>query len=150
MHTKPRLAPYARQQGLVLGIALIFLLLFALLGVAALQASALEQIMAANSQRSYRVFQAIESGIDAALRDAARQRSRPHDLSGSERSDRFNGITVTRRIEYQGAAHTVPDGYSLRGAFRAHHFTIRAETGTASGVAAAHERGMAVIGPGDR
>lgn len=148
MHANPRLAQRGRQKGLVLGIALIFLLLFALLGVAALQASALEQIMAANSQRSYRTFQAVESAIDVALRDAIRQRSRLRDTTGAVSSRIFAGITVTSRIEYQGTAHTVPDGYSLRGAFRAHHFFIRAESGTGSG-AAAHQRGIMVIGPGD-
>lgn len=143
-------ATHPRQRGLTLGIALIFLLLATLLGVSALQVSALEQVLAGNTQQSYRRFQAVESGIDAAFRSALRSRTQLRDSSVIERAYTFDGIAVATRTAYRGAARTLPYGYSLRGEFRAQHFAIRGVAQTRAGSEAAHERGLAVIGPGRR
>lgn len=143
-------ARHARQRGLTLGISLIFLVLATLLGVSALQVSALEQILAGNTQQSYRRFQAVESGIDAAFRSALRSRSQMRDSSVIERVYTFDGIAVATRTAYRGAGRTLPHGYSLRGGFRAQHFAIRSVALTEAGSEAAHERGLAVIGPGRR
>ncbi len=53
----------ARQRGVVLAIALIFLLVLTLLGVAGFSSTVLEERMAGNLQAQTQAFQAAETGI---------------------------------------------------------------------------------------
>ncbi len=60
-----------RQCGVALVITLILMVLIAVIGVASLRTTALEEKMAANVQQSTRAFESAESGIRAALSDTA-------------------------------------------------------------------------------
>jgi type IV pilus assembly protein PilX len=60
---KPTLTSHALQQGMVLVICLIMLLLLTLSGIAAIQGSALQEKMAGNSRDSEQAFLAAEAAL---------------------------------------------------------------------------------------
>ena len=63
----PALSPHSRQQGVVLVVALILLVVLTLLGVTSLNTTTLQEKMANNSQEINRAFQAGESGLNDAF-----------------------------------------------------------------------------------
>lgn len=67
-----------RQQGAVLIIAMIFLIILTLLAVTGMNTTSLEEKMAANSQETNRAFQAAETGLAEAL-----ENDNAYDLSGT-------------------------------------------------------------------
>lgn len=70
LNASPFMVADRRQQGgTVLVIALILLLVLTILGVAALNTSALEEKMAASTQEIHRAFQAAEAGLDTGFAD---------------------------------------------------------------------------------
>jgi type IV pilus assembly protein PilX len=70
-----------RQSGLVLVMALIFLVLFSIIGVAAIRSSTLEEKMAgANKDRTI-AFEAAEAAIDDAVTCFSKFSYRPYDNS---------------------------------------------------------------------
>lgn len=71
---------YQQQQGAVLAISLILLLVITLVGVSTVGTTLLEEKMAMNSQVSNRTFQASEDAIEAALDDIS-YLGRAYDLS---------------------------------------------------------------------
>ncbi len=64
------LSTYNKQNGVVLVVSLIMLLILTLLGISALNTTSMEEKMATNSQSINRAFQAAEAGIDAAYADS--------------------------------------------------------------------------------
>ena len=59
------IAPVNRQQGAVLIVSLMLLLVMTLLSVASMSTSVMQEKMAANAQNTNRTFQAAESAVDA-------------------------------------------------------------------------------------
>jgi len=138
------------QQGLVLATALLLLLLLTLLGVAALQASSLEQMMVANSRQQQRVFQAAEAGITTALRFAQSNLRRLNMVSKIEQQKAFDGVAVNTTIQYLQTSNTPPRGYSLRGSFNTRHFSITSHGQISQSNQTTLVRGFAVVSPGKR
>jgi len=60
-----------RQRGIALVVALIFLLMLTILGVSAMNTSALEGRMAGNTQENNRAFQGAESALEKVWKDGA-------------------------------------------------------------------------------
>ena len=67
-----------REQGAVLIVAMIFLIIMTLLAVTGMTTTSLEEKMAANSQETTRAFQAAETGLGQALADL-----NSYDLTGT-------------------------------------------------------------------
>lgn len=65
-HTRFPESPQCTQQGFVLIVALILLLVLTMLGLAAAQSTSLEERMAGNSRNHDLAFQAAEAGLNAA------------------------------------------------------------------------------------
>ena len=69
---------YRREQGAVLIVSMIFLIIMTLLAVTGMTTTSLEEKMAANSQETTRAFQAAETGLGQALADLG-----SYDLTGT-------------------------------------------------------------------
>ena len=65
VHQNPRVSSHHRQQGFVLIVALVLLLVLTILGLAATQSTALEEKMAGNARNHDLAFQAAEAGLRA-------------------------------------------------------------------------------------
>ena len=74
---RPR-PPHARQQGAVLIISMIFLIIMTLLAVTGMNTSSMEEKMASNSQEATRAFQAAETGLAQAFDDVL-----SYDITGT-------------------------------------------------------------------
>jgi type IV pilus assembly protein PilX len=56
-----------RQRGLALIFSMMILVVLTILGVSAMRTSALQQLMASNTQETMRAFQAADSGLDRGM-----------------------------------------------------------------------------------
>ncbi len=101
-----------RQQGAVLIVSLIILLVLTLIGVAGMNTSVLQERMAVNAQNSNRAFQAAESSVRALadelyaddltlLRESMKDANDKSSVK-TFTADAANGITATYQAEYLG------------------------------------------------
>lgn len=100
------------EQGAVLIISLIVLLVLTLIGVAGMNSSVMQERMASNAQNSNRVFQAAESSAtaltellisgDLSLLQQAMQRTSKLSDEGSIAIDSGNGISAEYQARYLG------------------------------------------------
>jgi len=106
----PNLA--GRQQGAVLIVSLIILLVLTLIGIAGMNTSVLQERMAVNAQNSNRAFQAAESSVRALadelyaddltlLRESMKDANDKSSVK-TFTADAANGITATYQAEYLG------------------------------------------------
>ena len=65
----PTMAQARREQGIALVIALVFLLMLTILGVAVMDTASMEGRMSGNTQEMNRAFQAAESAIENVFKD---------------------------------------------------------------------------------
>jgi type IV pilus assembly protein PilX len=101
-----------RQEGAVLVISLVLLLVLTLIGVAGMNSSTMQERMAANAQNSNRAFQGAESSVWALLEqlyDNDLTMLRDSMKAADEKSDEVSytldsakGITGTRQARYLG------------------------------------------------
>ncbi|WP_322002500.1 PilX N-terminal domain-containing pilus assembly protein [Marinobacter alexandrii] len=101
-----------RQQGAVLIVSLIILLVLTLIGLAGMNTSVLQERMAVNAQNSNRAFQAAESSVRALadelyaddltlLRESMKDANDKSSVK-TFTADAANGITATYQAEYLG------------------------------------------------
>ncbi|WP_273428547.1 PilX N-terminal domain-containing pilus assembly protein [Marinobacter sp.] len=101
-----------RQQGAVLIVSLIILLVLTLIGIAGMNTSVLQERMAVNAQNSNRAFQAAESSVRALadelyaddltlLRESMKDANDKSSVK-TFTADAANGITATYQAEYLG------------------------------------------------
>lgn len=101
-----------RQQGAVLIVSLIILLVLTLVGIAGMNTSVLQERMAVNAQNSNRAFQAAESSVRALadelyaddltlLRESMKDANDKSSVK-TFTADATNGITATYQAEYLG------------------------------------------------
>lgn len=101
-----------RQQGAVLIVSLIILLVLTLVGIAGMNTSVLQERMAVNAQNSNRAFQAAESSVRALadelyaddltlLRESMKDANDKSSVK-TFTADAANGITATYQAEYLG------------------------------------------------
>ncbi len=143
----PGALPHPGEQGAVLIIALIMLLILTLLGVTAMNMTSMEEKMATNIQESNQAFQAAETGISKAF-----------DSPGSV--DLSNPVTVDPA--FIGGSSNLKSGYvtSFQGwsnpplgslysatSFQSAHFDTAATGTTESGASVELHGGMYQIAP---
>lgn len=100
------------EQGAVLMISLVVLLVLTLIGIAGMNSSVMQERMASNAQNSNRVFQAAESsasaltqllmGGDLSFLQQAMQRADKLSDEGSVSVDAANGISAEYQARYLG------------------------------------------------
>lgn len=101
-----------RQQGAVLIVSLIILLVLTLIGIAGMNTSVLQERMAVNAQNSNRAFQAAESSVraladelyadDLTLLKESMKNANDKSSVKTFTADAANGITATYQAEYLG------------------------------------------------
>lgn len=130
-HPQPH--PFKRQQGAVLVVALIMLVVLTLLGLAGMNTTQMEEKMAANSQELSRAFQAAETGVSEAFASpgsfslTAVNTVNEADIGGS-------GTSYSADVSFRSwTAPPVGSGYSAT-SFRSAHFDI-ISTGNSAGAA---------------
>ena len=117
-----------RQQGAVLIVAMILLVVLTLLGVTAMNTTSLEEKMASNTQEQVRAFQAAETGLSQAFND-----NNAYDISGtySVASAPFAGTDNQAGYftTFMGFSPPPPGSLYSATSFQAAHFNFRS-TGT--------------------
>lgn len=134
------------QQGAVLAIALIFLVVLTLLGVTAMQTTSVEQKMAGNLQQLNRAFHGAESGITAALANASNQLLDTEGVINYVVND-ISGLTIETEIGFEDQGELPPPGYSLSGDFTSYYFHVNSEASAGAKSKSTHQRGFYVVGP---
>jgi hypothetical protein len=142
-----------RQDGVILVIALLMLMVLTVLGTTGLVTSVLELRMAANTQYKARAFEAAEFAIEQAIRSpglaTSISYSSPLMVPASGAAPEVPGSApdaYSYRVYYDTSTDA-PPGAGADAGLRAYHFVIEA-TGTSSrGAAASHVQGFYVLGP---
>lgn len=141
-----------RQRGAALVIGMILLMVLTLLAISGMNTATLELQMAGNAQYSENAFQASETGIEQALRDAkmlgvnTANTAPEKDLPAPGSTvDRYK--ILTRHNADNGVTKVPSGGYSMgvgKG-FSAYHFDVTS-TGTSSRAATeTHVQGFYVV-----
>lgn len=144
--------PCGRQDGAVLMIAMIMLLMLSVLGVSAMRGATLEGQLASNAVHKEVTFQAAESASDAVLAIDGKLESiicsdseeiLLQDALGQSSEQKTQSV-----LEYAGQAAAI--GYSLGGPISARRFVV---TGTSSlhdiSTSTSIAQGMLLIGAAD-
>ena len=146
-------APGARrQQGAALVVGMILLMVLTLLAISGMNSATLELQMAGNAQYSENAFQAAETGIEEAMRDAQVNGTNTANID-PEVTDVVAGTTtdhykiLTRHNPDNGVTNVPAGGFSMgvgKG-FSAYHFDVTS-TGTSSRDATqTHVQGFYVV-----
>ena len=132
-----------QQNGAVLIMAMIMLLVLTMLGVAGMGTSSIEEKMAANSQEIHRAFQVAETGVSAAFNDgSAFNLTSAQTTNGTVASD--NHTTVSA---FEGWANPPLDsGYSAT-SFQSAHFKIVSSGASGGGASLTVTAGAFQISP---
>ncbi len=141
----------ARQRGAALGVALVFLLVLTMLGVAAMSKSGSEQKMARNFQEHNRAFQAAETGIARVLNQFGTASS-PFNAGQAATSLSITDIgayqaTADVGIGYLGATKpgALPQAWDTSNvAF--HHFSVEGQGATTTKARSTVTQGVYLIG----
>lgn len=152
----------APQAGSALIVTLVFLVIFTILGLAAMGTSRLELKMAANAQYTNQAFQAAESGIGTTLRDTGIYSTVSYDpapyyfnqASGTAgfddgTSSYFNEKADTETT-YLGTGNFPSDAKSSVGlgvGMTAHHFTLDSIGESQTSGRSVHQQGYFLKGP---
>lgn len=106
-----RLAVHAwrrQERGVVLVIALIFMLVLTILGVTVMNTSALEGRMAGNTQETNRAFQGAESAIENVFADGSAFNELVNVGDSTSKSVNYPGTSVTVDVTYAARRNTPP------------------------------------------
>lgn len=116
------------QQGSALLMCMVFLLVLSLLGVAAMRAATMEEVMAANSQTAAYLFQQVQSEISQELRalntDEGQQFLQSLDYHQLSKQKDVSGAETARLMQYLPATASVAlpiQGNILGGGFYVQH-----------------------------
>jgi len=146
-HSRP-----ARQQGMVLVTALVFLVILTLLGISSMGTNTLEERMAGGYQDVNRSFQAAESGLNSAFRSGTAfagttegytDTATDTDLGTYSADSTFTSTfrTSTDITGYQAGATA-----SSEGMFRWYYFDVTSTGATESGTGSTLGAGAKVLG----
>lgn len=112
-----------QQRGVVLVVALIFLLILTLLGINAMDTTVLETKMAANTQEVNHAFQTAEVGLLEGMRVLNDSDALTDLIAGTTRQSALDQTVVTRQTATSDTiqAQTMPNSSNIRylGRFRA-------------------------------
>lgn len=126
--------PLNKQQGALLVISMVMLLIMTILGLSAAGSSTLELRMASNSQDIATTLQAAESAVEATIEDVALLGQAINNSAGIKQSIQLDSnynladqpVSSEAQLAYQGYYHV---GGNTLGELGAHYFEI---TGTGS------------------
>ena len=132
------------QQGAVLIVAMIMLVILTLLGVSGMNTTRLEERMAANTQEHYRAFQNAESGLSEAMASSG-----SWELSDGDEQEVLipDGEDGSHQRTYIGWTDTFPRGELWGTKFRTYYFNFRSEGNTEANVSVVLNGGAFLIGP---
>ncbi|HEY8537473.1 MAG TPA: PilX N-terminal domain-containing pilus assembly protein [Steroidobacteraceae bacterium] len=142
---------HSTQRGAALVVGLLLLLVLTLLAISGMNTASLELVMAGNTQYYQNAFQAAETGIEVAYRDAEFNPSTAEEafvnvqISGST-TDFF---TARARRQLDGTPQPALWGSSWD-AFSTYHFEIESTGRSARNAVATNFQGVAVISPADQ
>jgi type IV pilus assembly protein PilX len=147
-----RAARARRQNGAALVVGLILLMILTLLAISGMNGATLELQMAGNAQFSENAFQAAETGIEEAMREARLNGVNTANIDpevteavGDSQTDQYS--IVTRHNVDNGVTKVPAGGFSMgvgKG-FSAYHFDVTS-TGTSSRDATeTHVQGFYVV-----
>ena len=147
-----RAARARRQSGAALVVGLILLMVLTLLAISGMNGATLELQMAGNAQYSENAFQAAETGIEEAMREArlngvntANVDPEATEAVGDSETDHY---TILTRHNVDNGVTKVPSGGFSMGVgkgFSAYHFDVTS-TGTSSRDATeTHVQGFYVV-----
>jgi type IV pilus assembly protein PilX len=133
----PRAARARRQGGAALVVGMILLMVLTLLAISGMTGATMELQMAGNAQYSENAFQAAETGVEEALREARVNGTNTSNVD-PEKTELVTGTTdhykiITRHDPDNGVTKVPSGGFSMgvgKG-FSAYHFDITS-TGTSS------------------
>jgi type IV pilus assembly protein PilX len=148
----PRAAGARRQRGAALVVSMILLMVLTLLAISGMSTATLELQMAGNAQSSENAFQAAETGVEEALRDArlngvntANVDPEVTETVAGTTTDRYK--ILTQHDPDNGVTKVPSGGFSMgvgKG-FSAYHFDVTS-TGTSSRNATqTHVQGFYVV-----
>jgi Tfp pilus assembly protein PilX len=144
---------WRREDGVVLAVALLLLLVLTLLGTTGLVTAVLEVRMAANVRQQERAFAAAEFGIEQALHatglTTSLTLSNPRVVPASGSAPAVPGSspdTYAYRLYYDTAT-TPARPEDAEAGLKAYHFVIEATGTSARGAADTHVQGFYVLGP---
>lgn len=132
-----RAASVRRQGGAALVVGMILLMVLTLLAISGMNSATLELQMAGNAQYSENAFQAAETGVEEALREARVNGTNTSNID-PEKTEDVPGTTDQYKIRTlfnpnNGCTKVPSGGFSMgvgKG-FKAYHFDITS-TGTSS------------------
>ena len=144
---------FHRQQGAVLVVGLVLLLVLTILGVSTMSTASLELNMAGNDQFYENAFQLAESGVDVTVRQINNGGGVPVPLNAGA-CPNFNaptpvpamGGTVATRICFSGDIPDLSGGSSI-GKIRQYHYATEARGFAQGGASSWHHQGLFVLGP---
>lgn len=133
----PRAARARRQGGAALVVGMILLMVLTLLAISGMNSATLELQMAGNAQYSENAFQAAETGVEEALREARLNGTNTANVD-PEKTEVVTGTSdhykiLTRHNPDNGVTKVPAGGFSMgvgKG-FSAYHFDVTS-TGTSS------------------
>jgi type IV pilus assembly protein PilX len=144
----PRLAAARRQKGAALVVGLMLLMVLTLLAISGMNTATLELQMAGNAQYSENAFQASETGIEQALREAKVNGVNTANVD-PEKTLAMPGSTIdkykilTTHTPENGVTKVPSGGYSM--GVGAYHFDVTS-TGTSSRSAVeTHVQGFYIV-----
>jgi type IV pilus assembly protein PilX len=134
----------ASQRGAALVVGLLLLLVLTLLAISGMNTATLELVMAGNTQYQQNAFQAAETGIEQAIRDAAFNPSAAAQTLAPT-GGKFTAVTTP---QLGGAAQPAIFGSSWN-SFSSFHFEIQSTGSSDRSATAVNRQGVAVIAPFD-
>lgn len=147
-----RAARMQRQNGAALVVGLILLMVLTLLAISGMNGATLELQMAGNAQYSENAFQAAETGIEEAMRDARLNGVNTANIDAAV-TDPVEGSTtdeytiVTRHNPDNGVTKVPSGGFSMgvgKG-FSAYHFDVTSTGASSRGATQTHVQGFYVV-----
>jgi len=141
----------AKQQGVVLVTALVFLVILTLLGISSMSTNTLEERMAANVQDINRAFQAAESGVNVALTDGTSfsGTTRGYTYTGTDVPVGSYGGNINYVTSYLDSSEIQFQDISVAGSagvFKHHHYDVKSTGSTATGASTSVGVGIKVLG----
>ncbi len=114
-----------RQEGTVLVVAMLMLLVMTLIGVTTMRTATLEEKMSANSMNTSISLQASESAVDAALKDTNNLVTALNSGTAVTINVNLGTSTVTAKADITYKGNTIAPGFSFganQGTFSTYQF----------------------------
>lgn len=153
--SRARAASARRQGGAALVVGLILLMVLTLLAISGMNSATLELQMAGNAQYAENAFQASETGIEEAMRDARVNGVTTEDFDPATapvKTELVAGTSDSYKIQtlhnLDNGVTKVPSGGFSMGVgkgFSAYHFDVTSTSASSRGATQTHVQGFYVV-----